>query len=211
MEEKLGAFLLSLIFLSFAISLIPMSYVSYGPIYERKISFDGCKEVNISLEVGSIELLRSNGSDPYAIVRGVQISDLNSGRLVGLMGKLSIYIPEGWRGSFMISMRHGSITLNGVELKEISIYMGSGLVEGDLTVLTRVRVELRRGSVSLALSVPSDSEPKVTLRCMHYVLRYDGKALSGSSFESLLWRGSYPMSIEIRANSAELSLLRFKG
>lgn len=211
MEEKLGAFLLSLMFLSFAISLIPMGYVSYGSLAGRTIRFGSYKELTISLEVGSIELLSANGSEPYAVVSGIQLSDLGSGKLTGLLGKLSIYIPEDWEGSLTIRMRYGSVSINGAQLKGISIAMDSGLVRGDLTVLRKVVAELRTGSVSLIISVPSDSEPRVVLRCMRSSLRYDGKTFLGSSFESLLWRGSYPLDIEIRASSAELSVLRVKG
>ncbi|MEM0017632.1 MAG: hypothetical protein QXJ48_00110 [Candidatus Korarchaeum sp.] len=210
MEEKIGAFLLSLIFLSFAISLIPMGYVSYSPTV-RTIRFDSCKELAVSLYVGSVELLRANGSYPYAMVRGIQVSDLSSGKLAGLVGKLSIYIPDGWDGFLTIRMGYGSVSLNGVQLKEASIAMDYGLVSGDLTVLGKVRVELGAGPVSLILSVPSDSEPKVVLRCIRSSLRYDGRVLSGPSFELTLWRGRYPLSIEIRASSAELSVLRTKG
>ncbi|MEM4581451.1 MAG: hypothetical protein QW092_03710, partial [Candidatus Korarchaeum sp.] len=164
-----------------------------------------------SLYVGSVELLRANGSYPYAMVRGIQVSDLSSGKLAGLVGKLSIYIPDGWDGFLTIRMGYGSVSLNGVQLKEASIAMDYGLVSGDLTVLGKVRVELGAGPVSLILSVPSDSEPKVVLHCMRSSLRYDGRVLSGPSFELTLWRGRYPLSIEIRASSAELSVLRTKG
>ncbi len=211
MEEKLGAFLLSLTFLSFAISLIPLSHVRYGSPEGRVIRLDGCEEIYVSLGFGSVEVLRTNGSDPYAVIRGLQVSESSKGKINGLLGRLSIYIPEGWGGSLKISLRYGSITLNGVHLREILILMHLGAVEGDLTALGRVRVELRAGSVYLALSVPSDSEPRVILHCTRSLLRYDGRVLLGDYIESLLWRGSYPLSIEIEASSAELSVFRFKG
>lgn len=210
MEEKLGAFLLSLILLSFAISLIPMSYVSYGSPYGRTSRFDDRGEIAVHLEVGSVELLEANGSGPYAVVRGIQLPD-SGGELIALVGRLSIYVPEGWEGSVRVRMRHGNVTLSGVRLKDIYVSMGSGSVKGDLTVLRRASVELGAGSVYLTLNVPSGSEPRVMLRCKHYSLRYDGKALSGSSLESVLWEGSHPLSIEVRASSAELSVIRVEG
>lgn len=209
MEEKLGAFLLSLIFLSFAISLIPMSYVSYGSLYGRTLRFDGLEEIVVYLEVGSVELLGANGSEPYAVVRGIQLPDSGGGELVALVGKLSIYVPDGWEGSLRLRMKHGNIILSGVQLREVHVSMVSGSVSGDLMVLRRASFELGTGPVYLTLSVPSDSEPRVALRCTRYSLRYDGRALSGSSFESVLWKGGYPLSI--RASSAELSVMRVEG
>lgn len=211
MEKELGAFLLSLIFLSFAISLIPLSYVSYGSPEGRRIRLDGCEEIRISLELGSVELMITNESNPYAVVRGFQVSESGRGRISGISGRLSIYIPEDWNGSLTVSLRYGSVALRGVQLREISISINSGIVHGDLIVLERVRAELGAGSVSLVLRIPSDSEPRVVLRCTRSLLRYDGRVLSGSYVESLLWRGGYPLSIEIRASSAELSVLRVKG
>jgi len=211
MEEKLGVFLLALTFLSFSISLIPLGYAGYGSSEGRVIRLDGGRDLIISLEVGSVELSRTNESHPYAVVRGFQVTYSGDGRIDGLAGRFQVYVPDGWEGSLEIRLRYGSVLLNGTHLKSISIYMNSGTVVGDFTALSEARVSLRLGSVSLVLRIPEDSEPRVMLHCARYSLRYDGRVLSGSSLEALLWRGGRPLLIEINASSAELSLLRGKG
>ncbi|GEM_PF-1592827 len=205
--EMLGAFLLALMIFSFSVSLIPLGYFSYrssGDIVRL-----GKKDIEIYMDFGILELSGTNESEPYALIRG-SISS-KEGKVEGSIGSVSLYIPEGWEGLIRVTMRSGIVVLNDSELGELSVKIGIGLVQGEIVALKRVLIDIGTGTVSLMLRVQEGSGVIVKLDCDRSYLRYDGGSLRGESVEIVLWEGSPQLQVEIRANVAELNIIRMKG
>lgn len=209
-EEKLGAFLLALIFLSFTISLIPMSQIISVSGNNAYLSFsDG---IAISLAFGSVELLRANVTSPYAYFRGIQLSSSNEpGSISLLSGKVQLYIPEEWEGNVTISMLVGSVTLRGVKLGKLIIKTDLGIVRGSFFISKGAELDTGAGIINAELGVPYDSGLEVTIRSRRFSLEFDEETIVGSSIEKKLWEGSREVKLEARARSADISIFRVKG
>jgi hypothetical protein len=205
--ETLGAFLLALMIFSFSVSLIPLSYMSYGSSGEI-VRFEG-KRIEIRMDFGILEFGETNGSEPYAVMRGSL--SYKEGKFEGSIGSISIYIPENWKGSVRVTMSSGIVALNGSEINELDIKMGLGLVQGEMIALKRVLIDMRTGAVRLMLRVRESSGAIVKLNCDRFYLRYDGGSLRGENANMTLWEGELPLQVVIRTNIAELDVIRMKG
>jgi len=162
------------------------------------------------MDFGILELSGTNESEPYALIRG-SISS-KEGKVEGSIGSVSLYIPEGWEGLIRVTMRSGIVVLNDSELGELSVKIGIGLVQGEIVALKRVLIDIGTGTVSLMLRVQEGSGVIVKLDCDRSYLRYDGGSLRGESVEIVLvGRGARQLQVEIRANVAELNIIRMKG
>jgi len=205
--EILGAFLLALMIFSFSISLIPLSYLSYGSSGE--IVRLGKNDVEVHMDFGILELSETNESEPYALIRGSVSS--KEGKIEGSIGSVSLYIPEGWEGSVRVSVRYGIVILNGSRMGELNVKMNLGLVQGEMVALKRVLIDIGSGTVSLMLRVQEGSGVMVKLDCDRSYLRYDGGSLRGEGVEMMLWEGRPLLQVYVKANVAELNIIRMKG
>ncbi len=205
--EMLGVFLLALMIFSFSVSLIPLSYLSYGSSGE--IVRFGKRDIEIYMDFGILELSETNESEPYALIRGSISSE--EGRVEGSIGSVSLFIPEGWKGLIRVTMGSGIVILNDIQVEELNVKMRLGFVQGEMVVLKGVLMDIGTGAVSLMLRVKEGSGVIVKLDCDRSYLRYDGESFRGKSVEMTLWEGNPQLQVEIRAKVAELNIIRMKG